>query len=316
MLVVIVKPELWAELRPKLAELVPKHVVQIYDHLPGHQCEDAHQPADSISQAPRSTFSATARGLIVLTDRVDYFSALVKLGLFPGAGHRIPSFLKVVALGENIPEAITLPENASPEVVALTIGLVSKILRLTARLRRRRRMVKALKLAACRDPLTGLFNRRGWSKLFPQTLREARSRGENLVFAIFDVDQFKSVDDRLGHARGDQILRELAEKACHVCRRSDAVIRWGGDEFALLLRLPPEVDPEAIVDRVRAQLAMPVPDLDGLLLTASAGMSVWKAGSPFILPAEVERKLFEFADGALREAKRRGGNITLRSDPD
>lgn len=315
-LVAIVEPELWAELHPRLVELLPKELAQVFYYSPGNPPKEVQQVETSEAEVPSLARPRTAHGLIVLTGQVDFWSALAALGLCPASERRIGRHTAIISLGEHIPRAIVLPETVSAEMVVLTVRLVSKILRLTMRLKRRRRIIKALKLAAYRDPLTGLLNRRGWAKLFPHMFREAQSRGESLVFALFDLDGFKLVDDRLGHARGDQILRQLAEKARTGCRSCDALIRWGGDEFALLFCLGPQGDPQAIVDRVRRQLATPIPDLDGLLLTASAGMSMWKPGPSSGLSPDVERKLFESADTALRNAKRLGGNITFRCDPE
>jgi len=84
------------------------------------------------------------------------------------------------------------------------------------------------------DPLTGLFNRRGWETfVLRETARAARD-GKTMTVFYMDVDDFKSVNDRLGHAAGDAVLVDIAHAVRSVARAQDVVARLGGDEFAVL----------------------------------------------------------------------------------
>ena len=85
------------------------------------------------------------------------------------------------------------------------------------------------------DELTGLLNRRGFVEELKRALARARRSGESGVVIFCDVDQFKSVNDRFGHAGGDEVLRVIARTVAVSVREVDTVARIGGDEFAVLL---------------------------------------------------------------------------------
>lgn len=92
------------------------------------------------------------------------------------------------------------------------------------------RLEAAEKLAAT-DPLTGLLNRREAET----RLAEKAARNDEFCLVLLDLDGFKQINDRNGHSAGDQVLRIFAKKLLNKCKRSDAVCRWGGDEFVVLM---------------------------------------------------------------------------------
>src|SRR5829696_5323988 len=85
------------------------------------------------------------------------------------------------------------------------------------------------------DALTGAYGRSLLDARLAEELERARRSGAPCSVHLFDVDYFKSVNDAYGHARGDQVLRELAERVSGLVRAGDALFRYGGDEFVLLL---------------------------------------------------------------------------------
>jgi diguanylate cyclase (GGDEF)-like protein len=100
------------------------------------------------------------------------------------------------------------------------------------------------------DPLTGLRNRRSLERTMPDLL----ASGAPLVVGVVDLDGFKQVNDQLGYARGDAVIREVADLLEGMCRRGDLVVRLGGDEFVLVLR---EIDAQGaarVFERVRKLL--------------------------------------------------------------
>jgi diguanylate cyclase (GGDEF)-like protein len=102
------------------------------------------------------------------------------------------------------------------------------------------------------DPLTGLYTRRSFEKLLGLAFGHAARQGESLVVAMIDVDDLKFVNDRHGHAAGDELIRRIAAQVSAVCRKSDLLSRHGGDEF---LGLYFSADPAAIADNLaKAQL--------------------------------------------------------------
>ena len=112
------------------------------------------------------------------------------------------------------------------------------------------RISAQLRAAADTDPLTKIANRRAWESQFARYLSHTSRTGEPLSVAILDLDDFKAVNDRDGHAAGDALLRELASSWARRLRRADVLGRYGGDEFVLCL---PGTD-EAGARRVLEQL--------------------------------------------------------------
>jgi diguanylate cyclase (GGDEF)-like protein len=95
--------------------------------------------------------------------------------------------------------------------------------------------LKRLQINAATDPLTGLYNRRLFQEQFEKELNRAQRYSQNLALVVIDLHQFKEVNDRYGHQRGDALLQTAAETLRKSLRTSDYAFRIGGDEFALLL---------------------------------------------------------------------------------
>jgi diguanylate cyclase (GGDEF)-like protein len=111
-------------------------------------------------------------------------------------------------------------------VLVVTAGILTEI---------QGRLADQLRHAATTDPLTGLANRRAWEAEARRALAHAHRTGEPVTVAVLDLDRFKEVNDRSGHAAGDVLLRELAARWSAVLRQSDLLGRYGGDEFVLCL---------------------------------------------------------------------------------
>ena len=101
------------------------------------------------------------------------------------------------------------------------------------------------------DPLTGLFNRRGFAELAQRELRRADRYGSTITVASFDVDGFKAINDGRGHAAGDRLLQNVGEALRAAIRDVDVAARLGGDEFAVLLSDNTADPPERAIERVR-----------------------------------------------------------------
>lgn len=126
-----------------------------------------------------------------------------------------------------------------------------EVVRLKRALAEARRRIAALERLVGRDPLTGVLNRRGFEVELERALAFSRRYGTGAALAFFDIDRFKGINDRFGHAAGDLALVHVATALARNTRRSDIVARIGGDEFIVLLWTAGEADAAAKAERVR-----------------------------------------------------------------
>ncbi len=145
---------------------------------------------------------------------------------------------------------------------------------------------------ATRDGLTGLLNRREIDQRAEAAVRLVERHGRPLSCLMADIDHFKLINDRFGHAAGDEVLRETARRISSACRASDVVGRYGGEEFLLVLPETTAEDAVTTGDKIRRVLAERPIEVDGfsISITASVGVAAWDASMG---PAE----LYEAADG-------------------
>jgi len=156
-----------------------------------------------------------------------------------------------------------------------------------------------LKEQVIRDDLTGLFNRRYLNEMFEREIQRTVRKEVPLCVVVLDVDNFKHINDTLGHAAGDSVLRELGNFLSKKVRQSDIACRHGGDEFVLVL---PEASRETTVERVE-QLQKGIKGINfQMAITISAGIaSVPENGTD-------GEMLLKSADNALYQAKHEGCN--------
>lgn len=166
------------------------------------------------------------------------------------------------------------------------------------------RLLEQISHMAWHDPLTGLPNRRLLEDRVNQELVRARRVGESLCMFFIDMDHFKAVNDTLGHAGGDELIRQVARRLCDTVRRQDTVSRIGGDEFAVLL--PGLGDLNAIEHLARRALeSLSAPYVvQGKEVRTSASIGI--ALSPH--HADTYEGLFNRADKAMYSSKDLGRN--------
>lgn len=156
-----------------------------------------------------------------------------------------------------------------------------------------------------RDPLTGLLNRRGGDRRLKAALEKMAETGPVAVI-VCDADRFKEVNDRFGHAAGDELLAGMAGRLRSAVRSSDEVARMGGDEFIVVARVADEHEATAIADRCVRTASGPfrlsISEHRPEQVTLSAGVAVAFPGGP-VEPGS----LVAAADRALYAAKAEGG---------
>jgi diguanylate cyclase (GGDEF)-like protein len=166
------------------------------------------------------------------------------------------------------------------------------------------RLHRIVERQALVDGLTGLANRRHSESALDEEIVRASRLGGDLTLAILDIDHFKEVNDRYGHAAGDSVLKELALVLTRSLREIDTAGRWGGEEFALVLPGTDTIGGAQLCERIRQTLAgRRIPVEGGLTISVTASFGV--AG--FAGTGSRER-LLAAADEALYRAKRGGRN--------
>ncbi|MFM0647300.1 diguanylate cyclase [Paraburkholderia bryophila] len=168
-----------------------------------------------------------------------------------------------------------------------------------------------LSAEARHDALTGALSRRYFLDLLRHEIERAHANNEPLCMAIADLDHFKQINDRFGHAAGDRALEHFVDTCRAELRGSDAIGRLGGEEFGLLLPATDLAGGHEVVERLRLRLkAIPSPKLP-----ASVGLSV-SIGITELSPDDLPERIMSRADTALYAAKSGGRDRTEALPPD
>jgi diguanylate cyclase (GGDEF)-like protein len=148
--------------------------------------------------------------------------------------------------------------------------------RLASEMEQLRQSDQLLKEKSVRDPLTGLYNRGYFNDVIRRELVSARLAGARLSVLLADVDRFKQINDRMGHAVGDDVLKFVANYLTACVRETDYVFRWGGDEF--LIVLPRTDEPSAAAKAEELVRRLPnIPGTDNLHPTLSVGWAMHRS---------------------------------------
>ena len=191
-------------------------------------------------------------------------------------------------------------------VVSLTVVAVGAVVA------ERRRLEARLVHLADHDPLTHLFSRRRFHDELRLTLAQAQRYGTRGALLFLDLDDFKAVNDRLGHRAGDRVLASLASRLRGRLRHSDVVARMGGDEFAVLLSHTDSVQGQALASQLLDAIRSPPVEVAGrpVVISAAIGMAL------FPEHGTTPEELLAHADSAMYQAKRLGGNRSRVYAPD
>ncbi|MGZ8632388.1 MAG: diguanylate cyclase domain-containing protein [Solirubrobacteraceae bacterium] len=167
--------------------------------------------------------------------------------------------------------------------------------------------IEEMQFLAENDPLTGLGNRRGFTRRLAEEVHRAARYGQRFALVVLDIDGFKALNDYYGHSEGDMALEAIGAVLRATMRRSDSAFRLGGDEFALILESAGVQETIGVVDRIGAGIAG-VQAGAGHLLRASFGVALGD-GTPD------PEALLQAADAAMYEAKRAGAGVRFAPAP-
>jgi diguanylate cyclase (GGDEF)-like protein len=207
------------------------------------------------------------------------------------------------AAGRRAEDAVSVAGSGTLVVLAVACGLVLLLLRRFAVASRRAR-------EAYYDPLTGLGNRMLFFDRLDHALALAERRDEPVSVVFLDLDDFKIVNDSLGHLAGDELLRTVGDRVRAAARASDTVVRLGGDEFAFLLEAAGEDGAQGFAERIREAVREPV-SVGGktIAVDATLGFAVGRAGES--APDELLRN----ADLAMYAGKHQGKGRVVAYEP-
>lgn len=175
-------------------------------------------------------------------------------------------------------------------------------------------LAKILVEKATRDPLTGMLNRGGGDEALAREVSRASRRNTPLSIVMVDIDHFKRVNDTHGHGMGDRVLVEVSKAISQQLRLYDHAIRWGGEEFLIVLPETPGFRAVTVAERLRAAVAAirnpPCPSV-----TISAGVAEVRSGEVAAALAEADAALYR-AKSAGRDCVRRAGDDGVTVPPD
>lgn len=183
---------------------------------------------------------------------------------------------------------------------------------LVARMRRQVKKAEAhLDYLAHMDSVTGLLNRHAFNDRLAASLVKADHFGGSVGLLLLDLDNFKIVNDTLGHHAGDLLLNQVARRLQQCLRGGDLICRIGGDEFAVILETSEEASGAEVAEKILAVLAAPFDiDVHEIYVTASVGISMYPEDA-----ADLET-LTRNADTAMYQAKNKGKNAFEKFHPE
>lgn len=153
------------------------------------------------------------------------------------------------------------------------------------------------------DPLTGALNRTAFSLLFTQAVKDRNRRKTRLSLVLIDIDDFKRINDKHGHHAGDLVLKTFAQTIFSLTREVDALCRWGGEEFVLLLGDCPVAEAARIAEKIKNATTSSKVRVESGCVSIAFSAGVVECGA-----AETLGQVLERADKLMYQAKTGGKN--------
>lgn len=208
----------------------------------------------------------------------------------------------------SVVQILTKPEGE--ESLSARLPFINVYLRETAPVLETKRLMESLRDSTLLDPMTGLHNRRFLEQYVDTLVAGVQRKQAHVAILMLDLDYFKMVNDTYGHDAGDAVLKALSTVLKQAVRASDLVIRYGGEEFLIIL-----VDSEgSMADRVAENIRLAVENLKvqvaGIVIQKTISVGI----SDFPRDSETFWQAVKFADVALYQAKEQGRNRVVRFD--
>ena len=181
------------------------------------------------------------------------------------------------------------------------VPMEERLIRLGLHIEKSRLVSKALLV----DELTGAFNRKYLKATFGRFMSRLERSGESFTIALLDIDHFKQLNDTFGQAYGDEVLHRVAEEVRQAIRSSDELIRYGGEEFLILLNVSDRAVIDAVLERVRSRI-------EHLTFPYEHQVTVSIGYTRVCQPGQTLNEWCTYADEALYKAKRDGRNRVIR----
>lgn len=235
-----------------------------------------------------------------------------------GRSQRFSAMLEAIAASDETNpafaqdwEARICPHHGSPIDVAITLtvnrqanGTLVSLRWLLRDITQQKQAIARIHRQAFYDPLTNLPNRTFFDAHLAKAIAQAERNSEQLAIVFLDLDGFKDINDNLGHVAGDQLLTKTADRLMRSLREADVLVRWGGDEFALIMHQIDGVETVTqVCDRLHANLR-PAFEVDSHSVSISSSMGA----ALFPKDGCDPETLLRHADQALYEAKNSGRN--------
>jgi len=196
---------------------------------------------------------------------------------------------------------VYIPDIESDGRVAGLYGLATDVSAL-------KNVEKQLSLLVRSDALTGVANRYSFNETMPLALSRARRAMSGIALMYLDIDHFKSINDSLGHAAGDEVLKAFAQRLQQSMRATDTVARLGGDEFVIILECVGSADePQVVARKIVSNVVRPL-EVAGRTLTLTTSIGVAFRREVTSADAATAEALIGRADAALYAAKNAGRN--------
>jgi diguanylate cyclase (GGDEF)-like protein len=245
-------------------------------------------PVTKLQEQGESVLARVSQQLAILEKRDWELWVIVSLtGVLVGVGLLALLFPAAFLKQDNIHFEINVSRQLVLGLFTLLTLLNTYIVTRRVELRRLREKLisstiqnELVRLQSFTDPLTEIYNRRSLEDMSARFISHAKRLHKPLTFVLIDVDRFKQVNTRFGHLTGDFVLAELAALLRSSVRGSDAIVRYGGDEFLMILANTSATDTGRVVDRIRAYLRdwNKAGHLQNFEVSLSIGVAEWAEG--------------------------------------